>query len=107
MGNETKTIKLMIEMYCSHFHQSESLCKDCLELHDYACLKIGKCPFGPDKPACNQCTIHCYKPEKREQVKTVMRWAGPRMMYKHPVLAMQHLMKKNPPAKKPGEQKEN
>jgi hypothetical protein len=28
----------------------------------------------------------------REQVKTVMRYSGPRMSYRHPYLAMRHLL---------------
>jgi hypothetical protein len=44
-----------------------------------------------DKPTCLNCTVHCYLPEMREEIRTVMRYSGPRMMIYHPVLAIGHL----------------
>jgi len=49
---------------------------------------MSRCPFGPDKPTCAKCPIHCYKPQVRERVREVMRFAGPRMLLRHPVLAV-------------------
>jgi hypothetical protein len=46
-----------------------------------------------DKPVCNQCAVHCYRPAMREQVRAVMRFAGPRMVWSHPVLAVRHLIR--------------
>ncbi|MEG0375126.1 MAG: nitrous oxide-stimulated promoter family protein, partial [Raoultibacter sp.] len=37
---------------------------------------------------------HCYKPEEREKIRAVMRHAGPRMMTKHPIAAIRHLIGK-------------
>jgi hypothetical protein len=51
-----------------------------------------RCPFGADKPTCANCTIHCYRAEMREQVREVMRYSGPRMMWRHPLLALAHLL---------------
>ena len=44
------------------------------------------------KPTCAKCPIHCYKPAMREQIRDVMRYAGPRMLKRHPVLAIRHLL---------------
>ncbi|MDI8106979.1 nitrous oxide-stimulated promoter family protein, partial [Salmonella enterica subsp. enterica serovar Anatum] len=41
-----------------------------------------------EKPACKQCPVHCYQPAKREEMKQIMRWAGPRMLWRHPVLTV-------------------
>jgi hypothetical protein len=30
----------------------------------------------------------------REEIKTVMRYAGPRMVYKHPIMGFRHLFRK-------------
>ena len=38
----------------------------------------------------------------REQIRTVMRWSGPRMLFVHPVLAVRH-MKETMKAKKSSE----
>lgn len=100
VNTEKETIAVMIKMYCKHNHGNHSLCTECNELLDYAILRINKCKFGNEKPVCNFCPVHCYKPEKREQVRKVMRWAGPRMIYSHPILAIKHLFhkKQNIPA---------
>ena len=45
-----------------------------------------------DKPACKQCPVHCYQPKPREEMKVIMRWAGPRMLWHHPILAVRHLI---------------
>ncbi len=99
MSREKQTIQAMIEIYCGGHHQAEGLCTECRELVDYAARRLDHCPFGPDKPACAQCPIHCYKPGMRDRVQAVMRYAGPRMLYRHPVLAVLHQIDalKSPP----------
>ncbi len=84
----------MMQLYCRDHHgSSKALCPDCTELLSYAEQRIAKCPFGIKKPVCNQCTVHCYKPVLREQVRVVMRYAGPRMPLRHPILAIRHLIR--------------
>ena len=84
----------MIQLYCrAHHGVAGELCADCAGLLEYAQERIGKCPFGAEKPVCNRCTVHCYKPAPREQIKQIMRYAGPRMMTKHPILAIRHLLR--------------
>lgn len=84
----------MIGMYCRDVHGTKSICPDCVALRDYAMSRLDKCPFGEGKTVCSLCLVHCYQPEMRLQIKSSMRHAGPRMMTRHPVLAMQHLMDK-------------
>ena len=91
MQRERHTIQVMIEIYCrGHHHPDASLCTECRDLHGYAMQRIDKCPFQAAKPTCAKCPIHCYKPKMREQVRQVMRYAGPRMMIYHPFLAIRH-----------------
>jgi len=82
----------MVGIYCSAHHDNSlnDLCKSCREFLDYADVRLDKCPYGEDKPTCSNCPIHCYKPERREQAKAIMRYAGPRMLLKHPLLAITH-----------------
>lgn len=61
-------------------------------LNAYADKRLDKCVFGEEKPACKQCPVHCYQPAKREEMKQIMRWAGPRMLWRHPILTVRHLM---------------
>jgi hypothetical protein len=45
-----------------------------------------------EKLACKQCPVHCYQSAKREEMKQIMRWAGPRMLWRHPILTVRHLI---------------
>jgi hypothetical protein len=89
---EMRTIEAMIRIYCRHHHHQD-LCPDCGTLFNYAIARIEKCIFGFSKPACNKCEVHCYSPRMKEKVKEVMRFSGPKMLYKHPVLAIAHILK--------------
>lgn len=92
MNPETRTVSIMIHIYCRARHgATKDLCAVCAGLLEYAEERIEHCPFGPDKPECNQCSVHCYQSEMRERIKEVMRYAGPRMIWRHPVLAIRHL----------------
>jgi hypothetical protein len=94
MNLEVRTVAAMIRIHCRARHGStKDLCDDCAGLLAYAQQRIAQCPFGVDKPVCNKCTVHCYKPEMREQIKAVMRFAGPKMIWSHPVLAIRHLIR--------------
>ena len=82
----------MVGIYCADHHtaSADQLCDECREFLDYADRRLEKCPYGDDKPTCSNCPIHCYKPARREQVRKIMRYAGPRMMLRHPWLAITH-----------------
>jgi predicted amidophosphoribosyltransferase len=102
--DEYKTITAMIFLCCRERHQTggRELCPSCAELLTYAKTRLDKCPYAVDKPLCSVCPVHCYKPVRRRQIQEVMRYAGPRMMRSHPLLALRHLLKK---FKKPGGRK--
>ncbi len=82
----------MIEMYCRARHNGLKgvLCDTCTKLHDYAMERLDKCPYCLAKPTCANCPIHCYTADKRERIRKVMRYSGPRIMARHPVLALLH-----------------
>lgn len=88
---ERETVSLMIGMYCRDLHGSHSLCDECSRLQEYAFTRIEKCILHPAKPVCSECRIHCYKPMMRDQIKQVMRFAGPRMLTHHPLRALVYL----------------
>ena len=98
LAREERTIAEMIAMYCRDHHgddmarDADGLCPDCAELMAYARVRLEKCRYGADKPTCAKCTTHCYKPALRERVREVMRYSGPRMLKRHPVLAVAHLV---------------
>jgi hypothetical protein len=92
LQRERDTVKKMIELYCELNHNSEGeLCNECSGLMDYIDERLDKCPFENDKPTCDRCTVHCYRKDEREHIRRIMRFSGPRMTYRHPVMAIVHL----------------
>jgi hypothetical protein len=93
MEREIKTIKLMIELHCHDHHGSiDGLCPRCLELFDYVRKRLEKCPLKENKPKCSKCPVHCYKPAMRQKIKAAMKYSGPRMIYRHPILMVKHYL---------------
>jgi predicted amidophosphoribosyltransferase len=91
IAREKQTVEAMVAIYCRGAHGSDGpLCAECRELLDYAFCRLDRCPFGADKGTCANCPVHCYKPAMKERVKAAMRYAGPRMLWRHPVLALRH-----------------
>ncbi len=91
---EKRTIEKMITIYCQAKHGSKGqLCKECESLLNYALRKLEKCPFGEDKPPCKKCKIHCYSEEKREKIREVMKFSGPRMLIINPLEWIRHKVK--------------
>ncbi len=92
MTRERQTINLMINMYCKSEHKQYVLCDKCQQLKDYAFFRLEKCPFQEKKPACQNCKIHCYKPDMREHVKQVMSKTGPKVILHNPYFAIMHII---------------
>ena len=82
---EKQTVERMVRLYCRKKEGNKQLCPRCEELLGYARIRLSRCPFGENKSTCRQCSIHCYKPEMKERMRKVMRYAGPRMLLYHPV----------------------
>jgi hypothetical protein len=98
MRREWRTLEAMIALTCrGRGHEGRApgrrgLCHACADLRVYAEQRLMRCPFGEGKPTCNNCQVHCYRPEMRQRVREVMVYAGPRMLVRHPVLALLHLL---------------
>lgn len=83
----------MLQIACRGRHGTQDgLCEACEELLEYALDRLDKCPFQVRKPTCAQCPIHCYRPSMRDEIRAVMRYAGPRMLFQHPLLALGHFV---------------
>lgn len=89
---EKRIVSQMIALYCRKNHGSQTLCKECSELNEYARLKSDKCPFMETKTFCSNCKVHCYNAKMREEIRRVMRFSGPRMIFHHPVATIRHLI---------------
>jgi len=94
LARERQTIRAMTALYCRRHHgtRGRELCDACVDILDYALARLDRCPYGEIKPTCVRCPVHCYRPAQRERVREVMRFAGPRMLLRHPLLTALHLL---------------
>nr|WP_320025352.1 nitrous oxide-stimulated promoter family protein [uncultured Acetobacterium sp.] len=90
--NEKATLTLMIKIYCRKKHGSKNLCDACKTLLSYALNRLDHCRYGENKGFCNTCSTHCYNKAHREQIRKVMTFSGPRMIFYHPLMAIRHLL---------------
>ena len=89
---EKKLVGEMIVLYCRNNHGGKELCTECSELKSYAEARSDNCPFMENKTFCSNCRVHCYKPEMREKIRRVMRFSGSRMIFQHPIMAVNHVI---------------
>ena len=102
---DAQTLRAMTQMYCKSHHGTNSkrtdgkknsdtaLCERCSAVLSYSLERTAKCPHE-HKGNCKDCSIHCYKPDMRAAIKEIMSYAGPRMLYAHPLLALRYVAKK-------------
>lgn len=90
---DAATVTAMVRVYCAGRHGTggTALCGPCDALLAYASARLARCPFGAEKTTCRDCAIHCYRPQERAAMREVMRYAGPRMLLRHPLMAVRHL----------------
>lgn len=89
--HEKHIVNLMIKIYCKgNKHCPEGYCDDCKELMAYSNMMVDKCPFMENKTFCQNCRVHCFKKDMRARIKEVMHYSGPRMIFHHPILTIQH-----------------
>lgn len=93
IAEEKATVETMIRLYCRHKEGHKELCPQCAALLRYAHERLDRCKFAAHKPTCRLCPIHCYRKDMGESVRKVMRWAGPRMLFYHPLMAIKHLLR--------------
>ena len=92
LARERLTMAKMVGIYCAAHHEGsrDNPCEGCREFLGYAETRLHECPYGEEKPTCANCPVHCYKPARREEARKIMRYAGPRMILRHPLLAIIH-----------------
>jgi len=93
LRRDAATVAAMLDIYCAGTHgvPRDRLCESCVALLNYAHARLARCPFGAAKTTCRDCPIHCYRAAERAEMRSVMRYAGPRMLFRHPVAAIRHL----------------
>ena len=91
LNREWKTMVAMMKLYCRDKHGATTmLCPECQGLLNYANVRLDRCRFGEEKPTCAKCPVHCYQRDRRDAIKVMMRHAGPRMLWEHPIKSLRH-----------------
>lgn len=110
LSQDLRLLGLFIETYCRHHHHGDKkvveikthdvtaingreleLCDECRKLLTHAYVKRTHCPLHP-KPQCKHCPSHCYHPLYRQQIRTVMRDSGMRLLLSGRVHYLLHLL---------------
>jgi len=105
--HKKKIVGQMIFLYCKKNHTQKGikknlrlkdknancnnvLCFECTLLQNYVNERIDRCPYMKTKSFCSQCPTPCYSKERRAEIKKIMRFSGPRMIFYHPLLTISH-----------------
>ncbi|MGO8684752.1 MAG: nitrous oxide-stimulated promoter family protein [Thermoleophilia bacterium] len=102
---EARTLRLMIALYCHDHHAAApivgargsqvaapaTLCPDCAALAIVCAGALEHCPYGANKPVCATVRCTAISPPGGKKSPRSLRYAGPRMLRRHPLLAVAHL----------------
>lgn len=93
--SEDKTLYAMAKIYCDHEHpqvekNAHGICVDCEELVAFTLERTAACPYGHERN-CEDCDIKCQRGSKQEGIKKLMRYAAPRMLFRHPIMTFDYL----------------
>jgi hypothetical protein len=89
---EMQIVSEMITLYCRQQHRTMvGLCAECAGLLAYSKERIAQCPLMETKTFCSSCSVHCYEAKRREKIRSVMKFSGPRMIFFRPLTALKHL----------------
>ncbi len=92
LEREKRLVSRMIALYCRGHHGGTSLCPDCAVLESYSHRRSENCPRqAAEKGFCSGCPHPCYQPQQWEAIRAVMRYAGPRLLLRHPGPVISHL----------------
>ena len=97
MNKDRRTLEAIGRIYCSAHHggpkDEAGLCPSCRETVESTFARAAACPFGHEDN-CQDCTVHCQRGEARERIRAMMRYAAPRMTFRHPLMTFDYLRKK-------------
>jgi hypothetical protein len=67
-----------------------ALCPHCYEMVKMAEKHVSGCPHMAYKTFCHSCPKPCYPKAHLEKIRPMMRYSGPRLMLRHPVIAFKY-----------------
>ena len=83
----------MVFIYCKDHHSSiNTPCENCNDFREYSKNRLENCFHQEKKPVCGRCGLSCYNPHFKKFGETCFNYAGPRMVFHHPKLALHHII---------------
>ena len=99
---DIQMVEYMVQIYCNNLHDTKGpFCVECEEFLEYAKDRLQRCPYQEGKTACGKCGLACYNSESKEKGMKIFTYSGPRMLFKHPKLALYHMCDALKEPKKP------
>jgi hypothetical protein len=90
---EKRMVDAMVHIYCKEHHgYTDVPCAKCFELGVYAKNRLENCRYQEKKPVCGRCGLTCYNAQKKDYAESIFNYAGPRMMFQHPLLGLHHFL---------------
>lgn len=95
---DRRTLEAMGLIYCYAHHPEGAkdgigLCPSCRDAVEAVLRKTSSCPHE-HKINCQDCDIKCQRAGDIEQVRAIMGYAAPRMIYRHPIMTIRYIAKK-------------
>ena len=91
LEREHRTVAALIRIYCRSRHSAgPELCAGCSDLQRYVAERMAHCVLHHAKPTCVACAVRCFAPPQQAHIRAVLRYAGPRLFWRHPVRAFWH-----------------
>lgn len=92
---EKRMMTMIAKLYCrgkKHPAGGLDLCPCCVELLNYAHSRTDRCPRMAEKTFCSKCPSPCYEPARREAIREMMCYAAPRLLLRHPIPVVKHML---------------
>ena len=97
LEKDRATLEAMGRIFCKAHHaerkDASGLCASCRQTVDATLARTESCPYA-HVGNCEDCDIHCQHGEARDCIREIMRYAAPRMTFRHPLMAFDYLRKK-------------
>jgi predicted amidophosphoribosyltransferase len=89
IDRERHALTAQLHIYCRARHGAgQKLCSACADRQHYIAERMERCELRAAKPTCTTCAFRCYAPPQQVKLRAILRYAGPRLLRKHPLLAL-------------------
>lgn len=98
LDKDRRTLEAIGSIYCRGNHDAAKrdaagMCPECREAIEQTLDRASSCPHGHEGN-CQDCKTHCQRGEAQVRIKAIMRYAAPRMAFRHPIMTLEYMRKK-------------